>query len=83
MKYVIFEDDKTGLKQPVVFGDHTVHSSINVERSHPISGGFFMIGKYGTVTTYGTAESLGLQPQDGDDGLLFCVLQNMGTMFFL
>ena len=44
MKYVIFEDDKTGLKQPVVFGDHTVHSSINVERCHPVSGGFFMIG---------------------------------------
>ena len=83
MKYVIFEDDITGMKEPVIFGDHTVHSSVTVERAHPVSAGFFMIDKGGIVSTYGDAQSLGLTPAPGDATLLFYVLQNMGTMYFL
>lgn len=83
MKYIIFEDDKTGMKQPVIFGDHTVHSSVTVERAHPVSAGFFQIDNEGIISTYGDAQSLGLQPKNGDATLLFYVIQNMGTMFFI
>lgn len=83
MKYVVFEDDVTGFKQPVIFGDHTVHSSVKVERAHPVSAGFCMIDNDGIVSTYGDAQSLGLKPKDGDATLLFYVIVNMGTCFFL
>lgn len=83
MKYIVFEDDKTGIKEPVIFGDHTTHSQVMVERAHPISAGYFMFDKDGIVSTYGDAQSLGLTPQDGDATLLYYVLQDMGTAFFL
>ena len=83
MKYVIFEDNRTGMKESVIFGDHTVHSSVTVERSHPVSAGFFTIDKEGIVSTYGDAQSLGLKPAPGDATLLFYVLQNMGTVYFI
>lgn len=83
MKYIIFEDDKTGLQQPVIFGDHTVHSQVKVERVHPVSAGFFMVDEDGIVSTYGDSQALGLEPKDGDATLLYQVLNNMGTIYFL
>lgn len=83
MKYVIFEQYGTGLKEPVIFGDHTVHSSVKVEGSKPVSAGYFMIDNDGIVSTYGDAQSLGLKPEDGDATLLYYVLQNFGTVYFL
>lgn len=83
MKYVIFEQDRTGLKAPVIFGDHTVHSSVKVEGAKPVSAGYFMIDNDGIVSTYGDAQSLGLKPEDGDATLLNLVLQNFGTAYFL
>lgn len=83
MKYIIFEQDGTGLKEPVIFGDHTVHSDVKVERSHPVSAGYFMIDNDGIVSTYGDSQSLGLKPEEGDATLLYYVLQNMGTVYFL
>lgn len=83
MKYVIFEQDKTGLKEPVIFGDHTTHSAVKVERAHPVSAGYFIIDQDGIVSTYGESQSLGLKPEDGDAILLYYVLQNMGTVYFL
>lgn len=83
MKYIIFEDDKTGMKEPVIFGDHTAHSEIRVERAHPVSAGFFLIDETGLVSTYGDAKSIGLQPADVDSNLIFYVIKNLGTMFFL
>ena len=31
MKYVIFEQEKTGLKMPVIFPDHVTHNAITIE----------------------------------------------------
>lgn len=83
MKYIIFEDDKTGLRKPVIFGDHTAHSEIRVKRAHPVSAGFFLIDETGLVSTFGDAKSIGLQPADVDSNLIFYVIKNLGTMFFL
>lgn len=83
MKYIVFEDDKTGLKEPVIFGEHTTHSQVMVERAHPVSAGYFVLDNDGIVSTYGDAQSLGLKPEAGDATLLYYVLQNMGTMFFV
>lgn len=83
MKYIVFEDDKTGLKEPVIFGDHTTHSQVKVERAHPVSAGFFTIDDDGIVSIYGDAQSLGLEPKDGDATLLYYVLQGFGTIYFL
>ena len=82
MKYIVFEDDKTGLKEPVIFGDHTTHSQVKVERAHPVSAVFFTVDD-GTVSTYGDAQSLGLEPKDGDTTLLYYVLQGFGTIYFM
>lgn len=83
MKYVIFEQDRTGFKESVILGEHTVHSSVKVEGAKPVSASYFMIDNDGIVSTYGDAQSLGLKPEDGDATLLNLVLQNFGTAYFL
>lgn len=40
MKYVIFEQDRTGFKESVILGEHTVHSSVKVEGAKPVSAGY-------------------------------------------
>jgi len=82
MKYIIFEDNKTGLIQPVIFGEHTTHSQVKIENATPVSAGFFYIDKRGFVVS-GESESLGLKPKDGDEEFLKLVLYNAGTMFFI
>lgn len=83
MKYIVFEHKETRLKEPVIFADHTVHASVKVEGATAISAGHFMIADDGTVSTYGNAQSLGLKPKAGDADLLYYVLRNMGTIWFL
>jgi len=82
MKYIIFKNNKTGLKQPMIFGEHTVHSQVTIENATPVSAGFFYIEGSGFVVS-GESESLGLKPQEGDNDLLKLVLMNAGTMFFI
>ncbi len=83
MKYIIFEDDRTGVKEPVIFGDHTVHSEVKVGRAHPVSAGYFMLDNEGIVSTYGYSPSLRLKPKEGDATLLYYVLRNMGAIYFM
>lgn len=83
MKYIIFRQDDTELKEPVIFGDHTVHSAVNIECATAVSAGYFIIDNDGFVSTYGDAQSIGLKPADGDETLMEYVLQNMGTVYFL
>lgn len=82
MKYVIFQDNKTGLMQPVIFGEHTTHSDASIVNAKPISAGFFYIKGSGFTVT-GESESLGLKSRPEDAELLKLVLMNAGTMFFI
>lgn len=40
MKYVVFEQEKTGLKMPVLFPDHITHSSVKIEGTKVVSAVF-------------------------------------------
>lgn len=82
MKYIIFEDNKTGLIQPVIFGDHTTHSTIKLNNCKPVSAGFWLLGEKGIIC-FGESESLGLEPKKGDEAYLSLMLGDAGTMFFL
>ena len=68
--------------QPIIFGEHTAHSQIKVERAKPISAGFFYINGSG-ITVNGESVSLKLKSQPIDIDLLKLVLANAGTMFFI
>lgn len=83
MKYVIFEDKKSRLLHPVIFGEHTTHSEIKIEGCKPVSAGFFHLSKK-TLTVSGESESLKLKPVlPRDRGLLIHALMDMGTAFFI
>ncbi|MEA4916306.1 hypothetical protein [Proteiniphilum sp.] len=82
MKYIIFEDEKTGLIEPVIFGKHTTHAQIKIDRAKPISAGFFYIEK-GEIQVYGESESLGLKTHFSDKDYIAKVLLNMGTAHFI
>jgi hypothetical protein len=81
MKYIIFKDTHTGLIQPVLFADHTVHAEVKVTRAKPVSAGFFSL-KDGNLFTYGRAESLNLEPAESDSTFISMTLAGVGTMFF-
>lgn len=83
MKYIIFEDEKTGLLQPVIFGEHTTHACVTIEGTKPIRAGFVSIGKNGVVI-HGESDSLNLKPDHSrDKRLIEFVIMGMGTMFFI
>lgn len=83
MKYIIFKDEKTGLVQPVIFGEHTTHSQITIEGAKPISAGFFHLSSEGGLSITGDSESLGLKPDDKDGVYLSMMLCGAGTSFFI
>lgn len=84
MKYVVFEDVKTGLKMPVVFPDHITHSTIKIEGANPISAGFCLVGTEEIVSIgNGGSESLNLSPAVGDRELIIAVLCNAGMYAFM
>ena len=82
MKYVIFKDKKSGLIQPVVFGEHTMHSQIKLDGAEPISAGFFDFSG-GTPSIYGKSDSLKLESNDADLDYIIRVFMNMGALYFI
>lgn len=82
MKYIIFENEKTGLLHPVVFAEHTTHAQINMEGCKPVNAGFVSFGKGFEI--HGRSDSLDLDPDyDRDKRLIELMFIDMGTMFFL
>ncbi len=81
MKYIIFQQEKTGLKMPVIFPDHVTHASVKIEGAHPVSAGFF---KLKNVAIYKQpSESLKLSPKKGDRELLIFALMDAGMYAFM
>lgn len=84
MKYIVFEQEGTGLKMPVVFPDHITHSTIKIEGARPVSAGFCLLGTEELVTIgTGKSDSLNLAPMVGDRDLIIAVLCNAGVYAFL
>lgn len=84
MKYVVFEQERTGLKMPVLFPDHITHSSVKIEGVKAISAGFCLIGGNEIITILSNkSDSLNLGPAQDDKGLLIATLCNAGTYAFL
>lgn len=83
MKYIIFKDEKTGLVQPVIFGEHTTHSQVKIEGAKPVSAGFCHLSAKGGLSITGDSESLGLKPDTKDGAWLSMMLCDAGTSFFL
>ena len=82
MKYIIFKDQKSGLIQPVLFGEHTTHSQIKLKRAIPVSGGFFSFEK-GNMSVYGKSDSLELESKKEDLNYIVKVFLDLGTAFFI
>nr|DAV64459.1 MAG TPA: hypothetical protein [Caudoviricetes sp.] len=84
MKYIVFEQDLTGLKMPVVFPDHITHSQIKIEGSRPVSAGFCQVGTEEIVTIEPhKSDSLNLAPMPGDRELIVAVFCNAGIYAFM
>lgn len=83
MKYIIFKDKKSGLFQPVIFGEHTTHSQISIDGAEPISAGFCLLSEEDGLSVYGESDSLGLKPQKKDGAYLRMLLCSVGTSYFL
>ncbi|WP_108822020.1 hypothetical protein [Dysgonomonas sp. Marseille-P4361] len=83
MKYIIFKDEKSGLIQPVIFGEHTTHSQIKLERAKPISAGFFYMDAEKGICIHGESDSLSLKPKEGDEMYLLFVIIGAGTSSFI
>jgi hypothetical protein len=82
MKYVIFKDKVSGLIQPVLFGEHTTHSQVTLDRAEPISAGFFSFENW-VPAIYGKSDSLKLESQESDLDYITKVFLNLGTLWFL
>lgn len=84
MKYVVFEQEKTGLKMPVLFADHITHSSVKIEGAKVVSAGFCLIGTEETISVgTGKSDSLNIGPAQGDRELIIATLCNAGMYAFL
>lgn len=82
MKYIIFEDEKTGLLHPVIFADHTTHSSIKINGAKAISAGFVDLTDK-VNPCYGESNSLNLKPRKEDYILIHRLLLNFGIYGFM
>lgn len=82
MKYVIFKDIKSGLIQPVLFGEHTSHHQVKIDNAEPVSAGFFSF-ENGKTQVYGNSDSLKLEPKEADLDYIVKSFMNMGTIFFI
>lgn len=84
MKYVVFEQEKTGLKMPVLFPDHVTHSTVKIEGMKVVSAGFCLIGGDEIVTIpLKISDSLNIGPAKADKGLIVATLCNAGVYAFL
>lgn len=84
MKYIIFEQIKTGLKMPVIFPDHITHSSIAIEGTQPVSAGFCQLEVKNIIGILPQISvSLNLGPHPGDCELLISLLRNEGMYAFM
>jgi len=81
MKYVIFEQEKTGLKMPVIFPDH---NAITIEGAQPVSAGFCFIDPEMILSISSeSSDSLSLGPLPEDRELIIAMLMDMGMYAFL
>lgn len=84
MKYVVFEQEGTGLKMPVLFPDHVTHSMVNIEGMKIVSAGFCLISGDEIVTILSDiSDSLNIGPAKGDKELIVATLCNAGVYAFL
>jgi len=84
MKYVVFEQEGTGLKMPVLFPDHVTHSMVNIEGMKIVSAGFCLISGDEIVTIPSDiSDSLNIGPAKGDKELIVATLCNAGVYAFL
>lgn len=84
MKYVIFEQEKTGLKMPVIFPDHVTHNAITIEGAQPVSAGFCFIDPEMILSISSeSSDSLSLRPLPEDRELIIAMLMDMGMYAFL
>ncbi|WP_147382095.1 hypothetical protein [Parabacteroides sp. AF48-14] len=84
MKYVVFEQERTGLKMPVLFPDHVTHSEIKIEGTKVVSAGFCLVGTEEIVTILQErSDSLNIGPAKGDRELIIAVLCNAGVYAFM
>jgi hypothetical protein len=80
MKYIIFKDTKSGLIQPVLFGEHTSHHQVKISRAKAVSAGFFDVENQ---SVYGKSDSLKLESNPKDLDYIIRAFMNMGTIFFI
>ena len=84
MKYIVFEQEGTGLRMPVLFPDHVTHSQIAIDGAKPVSAGFVLIGGDNIVTVFpDKSESLNMGPIQGDRELILATLSGAGIYAFL
>ena len=81
MKYIVFKDNVSGLIQPVIFGEHTSHHQIKIERAKPVSAGFVALGN-GELKIYGKSDSLNLEAGKYDLDYIKMMLADLGTVYF-
>lgn len=84
MKYVVFEQEGTGLKMPVLFPNHVTHSQVEISGMKVVSAGFCFIGGDEIVTiSSDVSDSLNIGPAKGDKELIIATLCNAGVYAFL
>ena len=81
MKYVIFREKN--MLHTVVFADHTTHSQIKIEGAKPVSAGFVVQEKTGSIKCYGKSDSLNLTPGVNDEAIIASWLHNFGMYALL
>ena len=81
MKYVMFTNEKTGLKLPVLASDTANHCDLQMGAGWiPTSAGFFDLKSFSTV---GKSESLKMSPATGDDEVIKMVMAGMECIMFI
>jgi len=83
MKYIIFKT--SGLFHPVMFPEHTTHSTITMPAGAVVdSAGFFTISDSGILVGSRKSVSLDLHPKmERDRELISAALAGFGTYMFL
>ena len=82
MKYVIFEGN--GLVHPIIFGEHTAHSQINVAGAKPIAAGFVRFDTMNWPHCSGESESLKLKSRGQlDEDIIRRAHTDCGTYMFI
>jgi hypothetical protein len=81
MKYVMFTNEKTGLRLPLFAADYVSHCDLQMGKGWvPTSAGFFSLA-YQKI--HGNSESLKLQPEKDDFDICLVVLGDMMSTIWL